>query len=432
MASVLNLPNGRRAVQFFCPDGERRTIRLGKVSKEAAAECGRLIDQLVSAKAVGQQAPRKALEWAAELSDELVERLAKLEVIAPRKKAAAVTLAGFLAEYAESRTDVKPGTKITYGNTIRCLVAKFGADMALDEISAGDADEWRLWLAKHEKLADNTVRKRCACAKQFFRAAVRKRLIKENPFADMKGCGIRENRSRDYFVTLPEVAAVLDACPDAQWRLMFALSRFGGLRCPSEHLTLRWSDVNWEHSRITIHSPKTEHHEGKDCRVIPIFPELRPYLEAVWEAAEPGTEFVISHYRACGELPRNFGTRLTKIIRRAGLTPWPKLWQNLRSTRETELAETFPIHVVCQWIGNSQAVAKKHYLQTTDEHFLKATTGDCSAMEKASHFPMHQGAISSTNDNQQKSRNPVNHGISRVLATPLVGLVGLEPTTNKL
>jgi hypothetical protein len=30
------------------------------------------------------------------------------------------------------------------------------------------------------------------------------------------------------------------------------------------------------------------------------------------------------------------------------------------------------MHVVCAWIGNSQAVAAKHYLQTTDEHFEKA------------------------------------------------------------
>ena len=30
---------------------------------------------------------------------------------------------------------------------------------------------------------------------------------------------------------------------------------------------------------------------------------------------------------------------------------WPKLFQNLRSRRETELAEQFPMHVVCSWIG---------------------------------------------------------------------------------
>ena len=39
------------------------------------------------------------------------------------------------------------------------------------------------------RLADNTARRNCGRAKQFFRAAVRKRLIRENPFADMKGCG---------------------------------------------------------------------------------------------------------------------------------------------------------------------------------------------------------------------------------------------------
>ena len=39
-----------------------------------------------------------------------------------------------------------------------------------------------------------------------------------------------------------------------------ALSRYGGLRCPSEHLALKWSDVDWDKSRIRVPSPKTEHH----------------------------------------------------------------------------------------------------------------------------------------------------------------------------
>lgn len=34
--------------------------------------------------------------------------------------------------------------------------------------------------------------------------------------------------------------------------------------------------------------------------------------------------------------------------------------------------EDFPAHVVCAWIGNSEAVARKHYLQLTDDHFAKA------------------------------------------------------------
>jgi hypothetical protein len=100
-----------------------------------------------------------------------------------------------------------------------------------------------------------------------------------------------------------------------------------------------------------------------------LFPELRPYLEAVFDQAEEGTEYVITRYR---ETNINLRTMLLKIIARAGLEPWPKLFQNLRATRETELAEIYPMHVVCAWIGNSQPVAAKHYLQVTEEHFAEA------------------------------------------------------------
>ncbi|MGA2797133.1 MAG: site-specific integrase [Thermoguttaceae bacterium] len=182
-----------------------------------------------------------------------------------------------------------------------------------------------------------------------------------NPFADMKGCGVRENRSRQYFVTGEEAQKVLDSCPDAQWRLLFALSRFGGLRVPSEPLALRWGDVDWENGRITVHSPKTEHHEGKESRQIPLFPEIRPYLEQVWEQAEPGTEWVITRYRSGNA---NLRTQFERIVRKADLKPWPKPFQNCRSTRETELAETYPIHVVCSWIGNTAAVAANSLFTT--------------------------------------------------------------------
>ena len=100
-----------------------------------------------------------------------------------------------------------------------------------------------------------------------------------------------------------------------------------------------------------------------------MFPELRPHLEECFDLAEPGSEFVITRYR---DTNANLRTQLLRIIGRAGVQPWPKLFQNLRSTRETELADDFPMHVVCQWIGNSQPIAAKHYLQVTDEHFSKA------------------------------------------------------------
>ena len=132
---------------------------------------------------------------------------------------------------------------------------------------------------------------------------------------------------------------------------------------------MRWGDVDWERGRLTVHSPKTEHHDGKAARVIPLFPELRAHLEAAFDAAENGTEFIITRYR---EKNANLRTQLERIICKAGLTPWPKIWHNLRATRQTELAQSYPIHVVCEWIGNSQAVAAKHYLRVTESDFERA------------------------------------------------------------
>lgn len=142
----------------------------------------------------------------------------------------------------------------------------------------------------------------------------------------MKGVVVRANRSRDYFVTTEEADAVLKACPDLQWQLIFALSRYGGLRCPSEHLVLKWGDVDFDNGRIRVHSPKTEHHEGKGERVMPMFPELRPFLEAAYK--ELLTDFdpkvkrvneqpVIQRYR---DTNANLRTQLIKIIRRANLS----------------------------------------------------------------------------------------------------------------
>ena len=43
---------------------------------------------------------------------------------------------------------------------------------------------------------------------------------------------------------------------------------------------LTWADIDFKRGRMTVRSPKTEHHDGKESRTVPIFPELRPYLEA--------------------------------------------------------------------------------------------------------------------------------------------------------
>jgi hypothetical protein len=72
-----------------------------------------------------------------------------------------------------------------------------------------------------------------------------------------------------------------------------------------------------------------------------------------------------------------------RILKRAGLKPWPKLFHNLRASRETELAAIHPLHTVCEWIGNSARIASAHYLQVTEADFERAsrTGAESGALE---------------------------------------------------
>ncbi len=118
-----------------------------------------------------------------------------------------------------------------------------------------------------------------------------------------------------------------------------------------------------------VRNPKTEHLRGKAYRTVPLFPELLKPLQEVWEQTKLKTEYVINHYR---DPKQNLRTQLTKIIINAGLTPWVKLFHNLRAGRETELSRHHPIHVVCDWLGNSPRVAAEHYLRVTESDFQTA------------------------------------------------------------
>ncbi len=202
---------------------------------------------------------------------------------------------------------------------------------------------------------------------------MRYRLLTENPFAEIANCTIRPNRDRDRFVTREEAAKVIEACPDAEWRLIFALSRYGGLRCPSEHLALRWNDIDWEHDRFLVRASKTEHHADKGKRLVPIFPELRPYLDQAWEQAKPGAEYVITRHIRFRDGKKDFSFQMEAIIQKAGIVPWPKLFQNLRSTRATELvAAGWPEYKVCKWLGHTEVIARRHYWQVTDDDYSLA------------------------------------------------------------
>lgn len=74
----------------------------------------------------------------------------------------------------------------------------------------------------------------------------------------------------------------------------------------------------------------------------------------------------------------------------------------MRASRETELVSAgYPIHVVTAWLGNTPAIAQKHYLLTTEADFDRAAGVD-QAVQKA----MQHTHVLHRTDSKSDFKNP--------------------------
>ena len=327
----------------------------------------------------------------------------------PRNTTDKVTLKSFLDGYLASRTDIAEQTRKNNRLSIKRLCSFFGENRVLLSIIEGDADDYRQWLV-NEKYAPATISKEIIFARQIFKLAARKQLIQNNPFTDVKA-GKQTNANRIYFINQETIQAVLDACPNTQWQLALAFARYGGVRVPSEIKDLRWADVHWDIDRITITVPKKAHIDGHQTRVIPIFSELRPYLEKALEEAIDGEEYVVPLVRSTG----NLRTHAVRLMKKAGVQVWPKPFQNLRASKEMDLLqEGYESFVVYRWIGHTAAVARDHYLKVTDAHFDRAAGKAARNPARSASFNSYQGPSQKT----VSKENPVKASNRKTFNTP--------------
>lgn len=371
MASISTDKADRRRVLFVDEVGNRKTIYLGTLPKRQAEAVRLRVEQLVTAKLTGHTVDAETARWLAEAPKALTDKLARAGLIPRRKTEAGTmpTLDAFIAGYLADRPDVAPSTMLVLEQARRWLVRFLGADRPLDSITTADADAYKAFLIGERKQARSTVAKWVRYARHFLEVAKRRKLVADNPFAHLKGA-VKGDPARRKFIPAADVDRVIDVAPDPQWKLLIGLARYGGLRMPSEALALTWGDVDWAKNRFVVRASKTAHHADGGIRVVPIFPELLPLLQAVYDAAPEGSTFVITRYRDTGA---NLRTQLNRYIVAAGLTPWGKPWQNLRVSRATELAEQYPSHVAAAWLGHTEKIADAFYRQVTEDHFAEAT-----------------------------------------------------------
>lgn len=391
MGSVSKDESGWR-VRFFDGSGIRKTIRLGKLSKSTATSICVHVDELSIAKTTGQPIARQTALWLSDIEPWLYKKLVRVGLV---EDLAFPGLKQFLDDYiARGRTSArKPaaaGTLKKWKAAANRIIDFFGETENLRAIREADVEKFRRWLedqpVKDRTLAENTIRSVISVAKMFFHAAQRQGYITSNPFS-REASNTRENRERSFYVKPDLARTVINACPNAQWRLLVALWRFAGLR-KTEVFHLRWSGVLWDSGKMLVRSPKTQHHQGREQRFVPIG-DIYQWLREAFEQAN-NTDRVITQYT---DTNTNLDKPFKKILTDAGVIPWPKLFQNMRASCETDwLDRGISAHVVANWIGHSVRVQVAHYAQVDEHHFEKF-----NAQSKLAQNPAQQAVSASVN-----------------------------------
>ncbi len=248
-------------------------------------------------------------------------------------------------------------------------VAKLFGKKPLSELDAQDGEAYKAAM-KQRRLSPTTIARRLGSARCILQDAVRERLLSSNPWRTVTQRTGNVGARRVY-VPVGDILRVIETAPNVYWRLLIALAR---LEAYVYHLRpYPCGGATSSGRKIGSRCP-VRRHPTRASR-IESFRCSRPYLEDLWEITPPGREYVFPddwRWRSQGPngwASANFRTTFEKIIRRAGVEPWPKLWHNLRASFEGDLATDFPLATVTKWLGNTPSIALRHYVDPTDKTF---------------------------------------------------------------
>ena len=400
MASYSKHPKtGKYRIRFILND-KSKTMMLPTADESVAQDICSMVKRMEIQHKTGEP-DRRLANWLREIPDDLRGRLERAGLVEESKR---LTVAELYKKFLESKPDSPDSTLTAWGQAYRNLTDYLKGDSRyIDSITIDEAIAFKAWLPKQEKadrpkskrkkpadkassvvygrsgvkgtLSPSTAGRRLGFVKQWFLFAVSRGWLEKSPFENIPA-PVPVNPERQYFISQEESEKILEACPNQRWRALFVLSRYIGIRIPSELYTLKWSDVHFsdpskdgEAGRgfIYIHDQKRKHHgDNMALRRSPLWANVERELIALYNEAKEGEEFLFPEVKKSSNLRTDF----VRIVKRAGVEVYPKIFHNLRSSCETEYerAGVKPT-VYCRWLGNSPQVAVRHYVQYGEEDF---------------------------------------------------------------
>lgn len=376
MASLIKKPSGKYMVKFY-RDNRPVHVMLPTGNKKQAETICNMIERRIVQLKTGE--PDRLLDnWISELSEDMRSRLVRCGLLkeTPRSK----TFAEVSEEYlAAKKTTWKKITVKGRTSEHKKLIEFFG-DSTIESITKKDATAYLNWLVVYLGRAPISVNKMIKWAAAVYDFAVENEyLSKANPFRRV-GVPNKVQREKAY-ISVEYTEQLIAVAPDLTWKTMIALLRYGGLR-PGEAIAAEWSGVDWKNNLFTFRSPKTERHEGKEQRTIPLFPRLKAALETAYKAAKKDDKYILTgrrwdSKRRDADLGKTGSISELNYFAKKLKQPNPgSLPTNMRGSCSTDLKQSFPEFVVDSWLGHSANIAHKHYDVVTRKNIELATEID--------------------------------------------------------
>lgn len=337
----------------------RFSVWLGDVSPREAETAKRHIEAVIESQLLGTPMPGETQRWLAKVPDGLRRKLAPMLGAAKSVDEAVKAFEHYLWQ------NKKDSTQRNYSRTLAMLSDNFGRRQ-MRSLAGEEIDAW----VGSINVSANTCAKYTRHLAAFFNWCKLQRWVDDLQLRGSRAVGVGKKR----FLEDAELQKWIDAFrAEPQMYAALAVSRWLGLRVPSELVTLTKSSVDWDAKSVTVIDSKRSIRSSRAppvTRECPLFPELVPYLELIWDGDGLPTDPLLPMVAAMGG--DAFVARCDEARERLNLV-WPRLFTSVRATRETELIRRFGIKAACDWIGNSPAVAMKHYEQVMQDDWTRAT-----------------------------------------------------------
>lgn len=302
------------------------------------------------------------------------DKATAITILAEMRKTIDLQKAGILPDYYVRKVklvsdlwdryiaNIKAGQRS--GNTIdSCLTAyqqvivkngfKYVTDIKIEAINKWSTRRLR------EGTRGQTVNLYIGIVRRALQWALDNGMTTHNPLANWHTVRANEPCKRRNFQP-EEVAAILDAEENPEWRLRWLVYFYTGLRTDAG-ASLKWEWIDFDAKALNI---PVEHNKSRRQLSIPLHPDLLQALQIqrLYTGRNSGEVFELRHYDAI----RN---RFRKICEKAGLDMEGVTLHSMRHTTATMLYEASgrDVKVVQELLGHSAPTTTMRYLHLTAE-----------------------------------------------------------------